>query len=65
MVLIQLMLFMESIRLELEKLGFKLIIELVVIFNYIIWIDIHFILIDAISWCNLVFNCKNYSIDKL
>ena len=42
--LIQLMVFMVSIRLELEKLGFKLIIGLVVIINYIILIDI----IDAI-----------------
>jgi hypothetical protein len=30
------MLFMESIRLELEKLGFKLIVRLGVIFNYIV-----------------------------
>jgi hypothetical protein len=42
------MLFMESIRLKLEKLEFKLIIGLVVISNYIVWIDINFILIDAI-----------------
>jgi hypothetical protein len=36
------MLFIESIRLELEKLEFKLIIGLVVIFNYIVGIDIIF-----------------------
>jgi len=46
--LIQLMLFMESIRFELNKLGFKLIIGLLFIFNNIAWIEIHFILIDAI-----------------
>ena len=34
--LIQLMLFMESIRFELEKLGFKLIIKILVVFNNII-----------------------------
>ena len=34
--LIQLMLFMESIRFELEKLGFKLIIEILVVFNNIV-----------------------------
>jgi hypothetical protein len=43
-----LMFFMESIRLKLEKLEFKLIIGLVVISNYIVWIDINFVLIDAI-----------------
>ena len=42
------MLFIESIRLEFEKLGFKLIIGLVVIFNYIVLIYINFNLIDAI-----------------
>jgi hypothetical protein len=40
--------FMESIMLELEKLDFKLIIRLVLVFNYIIWIDINLILIYAI-----------------
>jgi hypothetical protein len=34
--LIQLMLFMESIRFELEKLRFKLIIRLLVVFNNIV-----------------------------
>jgi hypothetical protein len=34
--LIQLMLFMELVRFELEKLGFKLIIELHFIFNNIV-----------------------------
>jgi hypothetical protein len=36
MFLIQLMLFMESIRFELEKLEFKLIVELLAIFNNIV-----------------------------
>ena len=36
MFLIQLMLFMKSIRFELEKLEFKLIVELLAIFNNII-----------------------------
>jgi len=40
--------FMESIKLEPENLEFKLIIGLVVLFNYIVWIDINLILIDAI-----------------
>jgi hypothetical protein len=39
---------MESIRFELEKLRVKLIIGLFFIFNYIVWIDISFILINAI-----------------
>ena len=42
------MLFMELIRLKLEKLEFKLIIGLVVMSNYIVWVDINFILMDAI-----------------
>jgi hypothetical protein len=46
--LIQLMLFMESIRFELEKLRFKLIIRLLVVFNNIVWIEIYFVLIDTI-----------------
>jgi hypothetical protein len=46
--LIQLMLFMESIRFELNKLGFKLIIGLLSIFSNIAWIEINFVLIDAI-----------------
>ena len=41
--LIQLMLFIESIMFELEKLRFKLIIGLLVIFNYIVLIDINFV----------------------
>jgi hypothetical protein len=36
MFLIQLMLFMESIKFELEKLEFKLIVELLAIFNNIV-----------------------------
>jgi hypothetical protein len=36
MFLIQLMLFMESIRFELEKLEFKFIVELLAIFNNIV-----------------------------
>jgi len=39
---------MESIRFELEKLGFKLIIEILVVFNNIVKIEIKFVLIDAI-----------------
>jgi hypothetical protein len=66
------MLFIELIRLELEKLEFKLIIRLVVIFNYIVGIDIIF-LIDAIS-CIVYFlivkivqlrSCKNIVIMQL
>jgi hypothetical protein len=53
--------FMESIMLELEKLDFKLIIGLVLVFNYIVWIDIDLILIYAIrqefalNFCNYIF----------
>jgi hypothetical protein len=42
------MLFMKSIKFELEKLGFKLIVGLLAIFNNIVWIKINFVLIDAI-----------------
>jgi len=52
--------FMESIMLELEKLEFKLIIGLVVVFNYIIWIDINLILIDAIRLKFALIFCKKY-----
>jgi hypothetical protein len=53
--------FMESIKLELENLEFKLIIGLVVVFNYIVWIDINLILIDAIRQeFALNFFLKNY-----
>jgi hypothetical protein len=58
--------FMESIMLKLE---FKLIIGLVFIFNYIFWIDINLILIDAIklefalSFGKNYCNCRFYSIE--
>ena len=40
--------FTKLTMIELEKLEFKLIIGLVIIFNYIVWIDINLISIDAI-----------------
>ena len=51
---------MESIMLELEKLVFKLIIELAVLFNYIVCININLILIDAIRQEFALNFFKNY-----
>ena len=47
-VFIQLILFIESIRFELDKLGFELIFGLLVICDNFVLIEINFIFIDAI-----------------